>query len=149
MDGRRRRAPWWERAKQICVTCPVRQECLAFALTVPAEVDKVGIVGGLDPAERRALRPPPGPRLYGPERLAKTDLYRGGRSGPDPRTDAHRPRDGDGAKRGRVRDGLCLPSQKHWRVIESTGKGFNPSVADLWSPFMRTPRRPRPASDCG
>jgi WhiB family transcriptional regulator, redox-sensing transcriptional regulator len=40
-------------AKRVCTQCPVRQECLAYALRVNEEL---GIWGGLDAAERRALR---------------------------------------------------------------------------------------------
>ena len=40
-------------ARQICSQCPVRDECLAYALDAG---EQYGIWGGLDPAERRALR---------------------------------------------------------------------------------------------
>jgi WhiB family redox-sensing transcriptional regulator len=40
-------------AKQICRPCPVRRECLSFALT---NDERFGIWGGLDPEERRNLR---------------------------------------------------------------------------------------------
>ncbi|HZR48714.1 MAG TPA: WhiB family transcriptional regulator [Streptosporangiaceae bacterium] len=40
-------------AKQICRRCPVRRECLAFAIT---NDERFGIWGGLDPDERRNLR---------------------------------------------------------------------------------------------
>jgi WhiB family redox-sensing transcriptional regulator len=39
------------RAKRVCVACPVRAECLAFALAIGA----AGIWGGLTEKERRAL----------------------------------------------------------------------------------------------
>jgi WhiB family redox-sensing transcriptional regulator len=48
---RERRA---QQAKRICAQCPVRRDCLAYALRVHEEL---GIWGGLDPAERRALAP--------------------------------------------------------------------------------------------
>jgi WhiB family redox-sensing transcriptional regulator len=49
-------------AKAICARCPVRAECLTFAL----RTDSVGIVGGTTEDERRAMTrpvdPPAGPR---------------------------------------------------------------------------------------
>ena len=41
------------RAKAVCVGCPVRQRCLAFALDTRQEY---GIWGGCDADERRVLR---------------------------------------------------------------------------------------------
>ena len=41
-----------QRAKMICVSCPVRQDCLDFALRVG---EGHGIWGGLNENERRAL----------------------------------------------------------------------------------------------
>jgi WhiB family redox-sensing transcriptional regulator len=41
-----------ERAKAICCTCPVQQECLEYALSVG---EMHGIWGGLNEAERRGL----------------------------------------------------------------------------------------------
>ncbi len=40
-------------AKAICETCPVREECLSFALET-AQAD--GVWGGMDAGERRRLR---------------------------------------------------------------------------------------------
>lgn len=40
------------RAKAICWTCPVREPCLAYAV---ATDQRLGVWGGLNPAERRAL----------------------------------------------------------------------------------------------
>ena len=40
-------------AKRICVDCPVRDECLEFAL---ANDERFGIWGGLSERERRRLR---------------------------------------------------------------------------------------------
>lgn len=40
-------------AKAICETCPVREECLSFALET-AQVE--GVWGGMDAGERRRLR---------------------------------------------------------------------------------------------
>jgi len=39
------------KAKKICATCPVREECLEFGLTEP-----IGIWGGLTPKERRIVK---------------------------------------------------------------------------------------------
>jgi WhiB family redox-sensing transcriptional regulator len=41
------------RARQICASCPVRQQCLAYAL---ASGQQYGIWGGSDEQERRRLR---------------------------------------------------------------------------------------------
>jgi WhiB family transcriptional regulator, redox-sensing transcriptional regulator len=47
--------PWRLAAAQaVCVTCPVRDECLAYAMEWE-EPD--GVWGGLTPSQRRALRP--------------------------------------------------------------------------------------------
>lgn len=40
-------------AKEICEGCPVRQECLDWALTAPEEF---GVWGGTTPTERRRMR---------------------------------------------------------------------------------------------
>jgi WhiB family redox-sensing transcriptional regulator len=42
-----------EQAKAVCVECPVRSECLAFALK---NEEAFGIWGGLTPEERLALK---------------------------------------------------------------------------------------------
>lgn len=42
-----------DRAKSVCRHCPVRQECLGFALTTGQDE---GIWGGLADTERRSLR---------------------------------------------------------------------------------------------
>jgi WhiB family transcriptional regulator, redox-sensing transcriptional regulator len=39
-------------ARQICACCPVRDDCLAYALDA---AERFGIWGGLDPDERRNL----------------------------------------------------------------------------------------------
>jgi WhiB family transcriptional regulator, redox-sensing transcriptional regulator len=39
-------------ARQICARCPVRDECLAYALDAD---EQYGIWGGLDPDDRRSL----------------------------------------------------------------------------------------------
>lgn len=41
------------RAKKVCATCPVRLECLEFAITTNQEY---GVWGGHDEEERRAIR---------------------------------------------------------------------------------------------
>lgn len=41
-----------ERAKRVCTTCPVIQECLAYAL---ARTETQGVYGGLTPDERAGL----------------------------------------------------------------------------------------------
>lgn len=41
------------RAKQLCATCPVRAECLRYALAIP---DLVGYWAGTNERERRRLR---------------------------------------------------------------------------------------------
>ena len=40
-------------AKEICADCPVRQECLDFALS---HHEVIGVWGGLSPTERKGLR---------------------------------------------------------------------------------------------
>ena len=42
-----------QRAKAVCAVCPVRTECLAFALETHQDY---GVWGGRDEDERRALR---------------------------------------------------------------------------------------------
>lgn len=42
-----------ERAKAICRTCPVQEECLDYALTAN---EQAGIWGGATEAERRSIR---------------------------------------------------------------------------------------------
>lgn len=47
------------RAKAICADCPVREECLEYALAyedLPSTAGTYGVFGGLDPAERDAIR---------------------------------------------------------------------------------------------
>lgn len=48
-------------AKRICAACPVRANCLQFALD---HAEQFGVYGGLSAGERRRLRPPQ-PRPYG------------------------------------------------------------------------------------
>lgn len=42
-----------ERARAVCLACPVRDRCLHWALTTGQDA---GVWGGLDSEERRALR---------------------------------------------------------------------------------------------
>lgn len=42
--------------KKVCATCPVKQECLDYALAMAPEDDRHGVYGGLSERERRALR---------------------------------------------------------------------------------------------
>jgi len=44
-----------ERAKQVCALCPVKTQCLAWALETNQDA---GIWGGLDEEQRRPLRRP-------------------------------------------------------------------------------------------
>ena len=43
-------------AKRMCAACPVRQECLEWALAMPTQSDRYGVYGGLSAVERRRLR---------------------------------------------------------------------------------------------
>jgi hypothetical protein len=56
-------------AKKICARCPVRQDCLAYALDAD---ERFGIWGGLDPDERRNLH-----RRQNRRSSAKPDASRG------------------------------------------------------------------------
>jgi hypothetical protein len=51
-------SPNQERAKTICGTCPVEDDCLAYALE---RYETEGVWGGKTPAERRELVPRRGP----------------------------------------------------------------------------------------
>jgi WhiB family redox-sensing transcriptional regulator len=42
------------RAKLICLTCPVKDECLEYALETDC---RFGVFGGLDPQERKNRQP--------------------------------------------------------------------------------------------
>lgn len=48
--------PVIKQAQGICHRCPVRAECLSFALSLPAVEDQWGVFGGLDPDQRQRLR---------------------------------------------------------------------------------------------
>lgn len=54
-DARRRNSERNERAKAICATCPVLDECRQWALTSPDPAEQM-IAGGLTPDERFAAR---------------------------------------------------------------------------------------------
>ena len=59
-EGAQPRARRVRAAKAVCAECPVRHECLKFALSAP---EHYGIWGGLTARERATLRRrrPPGP----------------------------------------------------------------------------------------
>jgi hypothetical protein len=44
------------RGLKICVDCPVKQECLDFALSFPQAEDMHGVYGGTTAKDRRAIR---------------------------------------------------------------------------------------------
>lgn len=50
-----RRAASIEAAQRICVSCPVRQRCLDFAMTSERSFTRYGIWGGLTARERTTL----------------------------------------------------------------------------------------------
>lgn len=43
-------------AKRICASCPVREQCLEWALSMPTWADRYGVYGGLSAVERHRLR---------------------------------------------------------------------------------------------
>lgn len=43
-------------AKQACMSCPVRAECLEWALSFDQLSDEYGVLGGTGPKERRRIR---------------------------------------------------------------------------------------------
>ena len=43
-------------ASAVCARCPVQPDCLAWAMSLPADQDGAGIHAGLNVTERRALR---------------------------------------------------------------------------------------------
>jgi len=51
--GSGRNAAIMDRARAICATCPVTEDCLAYAM---GDVDTVGIWAGTTGRERRAMR---------------------------------------------------------------------------------------------
>lgn len=42
-------------AAAVCGTCPVRADCLDYAMTVEAQLDRHGVWGGLTPTARNRL----------------------------------------------------------------------------------------------
>jgi hypothetical protein len=44
------------RAKASCLTCPVINECLEWALTFDDQADQHGVFGGTSPSQRKKLR---------------------------------------------------------------------------------------------
>lgn len=59
-------------AKRVCAVCPVRAECLAYALRAIGD----GIAGGLTPEERRGLRRPARDRVAALVETARTATTR-------------------------------------------------------------------------
>lgn len=47
--------PNYKQARQVCQQCPVRRDCLDFALTIPAEDDVFGMFGGTTPSQRKSM----------------------------------------------------------------------------------------------
>lgn len=43
-------------SKALCAVCPVKRQCLEYALSLPKVDDQSGIFGGLSVRERNALR---------------------------------------------------------------------------------------------
>ncbi|WP_433474956.1 WhiB family transcriptional regulator [Spirillospora sp. CA-142024] len=43
-------------AKRVCRACPVRGQCLEWALSFSQRNDRYGVFGGASPRQRRALR---------------------------------------------------------------------------------------------
>jgi Transcription factor WhiB len=43
---------FYDEAREICMSCPVREQCLAMAL---ANKERYGMLGGLTPIERRRI----------------------------------------------------------------------------------------------
>ena len=66
----------WHKAKKICSSCPVQQQCLDYALSFPMSEDLHGIYGGLNPRQRDRIRrgQPPGTTRSGPKRQIITGL---------------------------------------------------------------------------
>lgn len=46
----------YERGKEVCQSCQVREQCLDLAKDFVATGDRYGVFGGLTPGERRAMR---------------------------------------------------------------------------------------------
>lgn len=46
----------WDRARTICGSCPVRSDCLEFALSYEDLEDRWGMYAGLTPNERNLIR---------------------------------------------------------------------------------------------
>ena len=54
--SRRHTENTWREARLLCERCPVKDDCLALAMSVPSTDDRWGMFGGKTPTERRALR---------------------------------------------------------------------------------------------
>ena len=46
----------WDVAKQFCVDCTVKEECLGLVIKLEEHDDRWGLFGGYTPTERRVLR---------------------------------------------------------------------------------------------
>lgn len=46
----------WDRAREVCGSCTVRADCLAFALRYEELEDRWGMYAGLTPNERNLIR---------------------------------------------------------------------------------------------
>jgi WhiB family redox-sensing transcriptional regulator len=46
----------WDRAREVCASCDVRVECLAFALSYEEPEDRWGMYAGMTPNERNLIR---------------------------------------------------------------------------------------------
>ncbi len=46
----------WAAGRAVCAGCPVREECLALAISIDLSEDRWGMFGGMTPTERRYYR---------------------------------------------------------------------------------------------
>ena len=67
--------PWLVyKAIKICAKCPVKQQCLEFALTFTPTEDQYGIYGGYNPKQRNQIRLGETPRPMNTKRQVITGL---------------------------------------------------------------------------
>jgi len=99
-------------AKRVCAVCPVRAECLVFAVRALGD----GIAGGLTPEERRGLRRPSRERIAGLVESARTATTRRQRAAAGRALlDAGRP----AAEVARV-CGVAEATARRWAVLART-----------------------------